>query len=158
MSIKSAGVLLYREKPHLKEPEIFLVRANTPNYRQELWGVPKGRTEDGEQLFDTAIREFREETGCVAPVDLNYQLLAPFKTVRGKTIHIYTANSGNAHIEWAKSRIAITTVERGGKTQFLRETRDGKWFPLTEAYQKIGEGQRGLIDLVRNHYYQTVNN
>lgn len=152
MIIKSAGILLYRVPETGSEPEVFLVRANLPNRKAEMWGVPKGRTEEGETLFDTAIREFREETGNEAPDDVNYTLLPPFKVNSGKVINIYTGNSGAEHIEWQKTKVAVNTVTRGGTIQFHRETRDGRWFTLTQAYEKIGTGQKGLLQLFEAHY------
>lgn len=157
MSIKSAGILLYRVPNDKNNPEVFLVRANISNRNVEMWGVPKGRTELGEQLFDTATREFREETGVQAPENLDYSLLPPYRVNSGKIINIFTADSGAEHIEWQRNKVAVNTVTRGRTIQFHRETLDGKWFTLSQAYEKIGAGQKGLLELFENHFNSLAN-
>lgn len=144
MAIKSAGILLFRNGSDEVNPEVFLVRATTNLRNKELWGVPKGRMEPGEELFETATREFREETGTPAP-NTEYEMLPVFKTANGKLIHIYAGNAKTENIKWVKEKVAITTTTRNGKTRYHRETRDGKWFPLDVALETIGAGQKGIL-------------
>jgi predicted NUDIX family NTP pyrophosphohydrolase len=60
----SAGILLYRSNNGLAE--VFLVHPGGPFFKNKdegSWTIPKGLVEDEENLFDTAKREFEEETG-----------------------------------------------------------------------------------------------
>lgn len=153
MAIKSCGILLYRQpltNSGSKEPEVFLIRANTPNSTPELWGVPKGRMEDGERPLQTAKREFREETGTVAP-ELTYVPLPSFVTKRGKVITVFTADAETYNVQWVRKKVAISTFLRNGAERRYRETRDGRWFPLSEAQAKIGEGQKGILEALTAH-------
>lgn len=145
MTIKSCGILLYRTNKRDSRVEVFLIRANTPRNQPELWGVPKGRMEAGERPLQTAKREFREETGTEAP-ELSYDPLAPFVTKRGKQITIFTADASEFKVEWIRKQVAISTYLRDGEERQYRETRDGRWMTIEEAYTKIGEGQRGILD------------
>jgi 8-oxo-dGTP pyrophosphatase MutT (NUDIX family) len=65
----------------------------------QYWDFPKGRTEAGETLIDTALRETREET---ALVDLNFRWgyiyveTGPY--ARGKVARYYIAETGQDKI------------------------------------------------------------
>ena len=60
----SAGLLMYR----LKEGklEFLLVHPGGPFFIKKdtgFWGIPKGEVDEGEDLLETAKREFEEEMG-----------------------------------------------------------------------------------------------
>ena len=60
----SSGLLIYNYIDY--ELKIFLVHPGGPfwkNKPNEGWGIPKGKVEDNESLFETALRETKEETG-----------------------------------------------------------------------------------------------
>jgi predicted NUDIX family NTP pyrophosphohydrolase len=155
MAIKSCGILLYRQSIKTGETEVFLIRANTPNSTPELWGVPKGRMEKGERPLQTAKREFREETGTTAP-ELNYVPLPGFVTKRGKIITVFTADAGDSDIQWVRKKVAFSTFLRNGTERSYRETRDGRWFTLSDAAEKIGEGQKGILDTFLHYLHKNV--
>ncbi len=59
------------------------------------WVLPKGRTEAGETLEETALREVREESGLVCRVDhyigfVRYNYTKPGGEIVHKTVHYYT--------------------------------------------------------------------
>jgi 8-oxo-(d)GTP phosphatase len=55
--IRAAGAVLWRPGP--QGPEVVLV--HRPKY--DDWSLPKGKTEPGEPVLLTAVREVAEETG-----------------------------------------------------------------------------------------------
>ena len=60
----SSGLLIYNYIDY--ELKIFLVHPGGPfwkNKPNEGWGIPKGKVEDNESLFETALRETKEEMG-----------------------------------------------------------------------------------------------
>ncbi|HXV67120.1 MAG TPA: bis(5'-nucleosyl)-tetraphosphatase [Nitrosopumilaceae archaeon] len=61
---KSAGVIVYIEKPDGKEYLLL-------NYPTGHWDFVKGKIEDGEDLHQTAVRETKEETGISDLVFIN---------------------------------------------------------------------------------------
>lgn len=153
--VNSYGILLYREgkrkKKNKRQLEVFLVKPNGPSFWQNykssnVWGIPKGRCNDHEQPLETAHREFYEETGVEAPKDLPYRLLPPLVTYRGKVITIYTADASGRKIEWAGSNLASQEWPVGsGKIVTYNETVAGYWFPVEEALNRIGAGQRTIL-------------
>jgi 8-oxo-(d)GTP phosphatase len=74
--IRAAGAVLWR--PGLVGPEVALV--HRPKY--DDWSLPKGKTEPGEHVLLTAVRELAEETGV--RVILGRRLPSTHYTVRGR--------------------------------------------------------------------------
>src|SRR5258706_13451832 len=89
MSVKiSAGLLMYRIKN--KKPEVFLAHPGGPFFKNKdegHWTIPKGEVEEGEDLLQTAVREFKEETGITPEGDF-----IPLGTITqkgGKIVHAW---------------------------------------------------------------------
>lgn len=59
--IAAAGVVC------LRGDEVLLIRRGTPPL-EDQWSLPGGHIEWGERAADAALRELKEETGCVARV------------------------------------------------------------------------------------------
>lgn len=74
--IRAAGAVLWRPGP--AGPEVALV--HRPKYGD--WSLPKGKTEPGEHVLLTAVRELAEETGT--QVVLGRRLPSTHYTVRGR--------------------------------------------------------------------------
>lgn len=51
----------------LRGEDVLLVRRGSPPM-QDKWSLPGGRIEWGERAADAALRELKEETGCVAEI------------------------------------------------------------------------------------------
>lgn len=74
--IRAAGAVLWRPGP--QGPQVVLV--HRPNY--DDWSLPKGKTEPGEPVLLTAVREVAEETGV--RVVLGRRLPSTHYLVRGR--------------------------------------------------------------------------
>ena len=60
----SAGILLYRKEEN--QLQVFLVHTGGPygyNKDNGYWSIPKGEFGQNDNVFYTALREFKEETG-----------------------------------------------------------------------------------------------
>ena len=62
--IPAAGGVIERAGP--RGLEILLIHRT--RYRNDEWALPKGKVDPGETLEETAVREVREETGCIVRV------------------------------------------------------------------------------------------
>jgi len=152
MTVYSYGILLYRKvrgKKNRKSTEVFLIQPDGPHFRNstsdDLWGFPKGRKEKGEEPLEVAKREFCEEVGMDAP-DLDYKELSPLVTYRGKVITIFAADATGLNVEWKGENVHKKVHVENGVTHSYGETRNGNWLPLDDALQKIGRGQRNVLE------------
>ncbi len=59
--VAAAGVVCFRGE------DVLLIRRGTPP-REGQWSLPGGRIEFGERAEAAALRELREETGCVGEI------------------------------------------------------------------------------------------
>lgn len=149
---KSYGILLHRRsETEDNSLEFFLIKPNAPGFwgsRNDVWGFPKGRAEKGETAMETAYREFQEEVGMEAP-ELDYVILEPFKTSRGKLITIFSADAGDEEVSWAGSNISFAEYPpRSGNMVPYSETITGGWFSESFALSKLDGGYNKMIKQV----------
>lgn len=142
------GILLVRRRRgHL---EIFLGKSAHPRYwgkgRTRLWGLPKGRADEGEESLSAALREFREEVGAPAP-KVAYSPFCVIRTRRHKSLTVHTADVTNVRgVKYAGSTLCVKQW-RGSTVRFLEFSEAG-WYTLKEADKMILQSQRGLIRLI----------
>lgn len=86
--IIAAGLLMY--KIQNEKLFYFLCKAGGPYYKNKrrVWSIPKGHTNKNETLLETAIREFKEETGIPIINDL-FKKLPIITNKDKKEVHIY---------------------------------------------------------------------
>ena len=136
--------------------EIFLCKANGIRYwnstRTKIWGIPKGRPDKKEKGFDTARREFFEETGNVAP-ELAYQKLCKFDTPHNKVITVYIADAtGIKGIKFRGANVLTVEYPAGsGQSISYPEIATAKWFTLKEAKKRMMWGQKDMLDIIESH-------
>ncbi|HON59854.1 MAG TPA: NUDIX domain-containing protein [Smithella sp.] len=149
----SAGILLYRKKDD--GMEFFLVHPGGPYWAKKdegAWSVPKGEFEDGEDPFEAARREFREETGF--DVDGRFIELQPIRQPSGKVIYVW-ALEGDLDAAAIKSNaFAMEWPPKSGRLQEFPEVDRGGWFGVDEAREKLLPGQRGFLDELLKHLGQ----
>ncbi|HFD79768.1 MAG TPA: NUDIX domain-containing protein [Gammaproteobacteria bacterium] len=145
MSQHSAGILLYRFRDG--RLELLLGHPGGPFFARKdegVWSIPKGLREDGEDLLQTARREFGEETGFA--VDGQFLELGSARMRSGKTVHVWAlekdvdadrAVSNHFEMEWPRG---------SGRVRSYPEMDRAAWFPLTEARTRIFPGQRVFLD------------
>ncbi len=110
----------------------------------DVWTIPKGEPEAGEDLLPAAQREFREETGLAATGPF-----IPLSTIQqkgGKVVHAW-AFAGDCDPETIKSNFfTIEWPPKSGKQQEFPEIDRAEWFDVATARTKIKAGQVGLIE------------
>jgi predicted NUDIX family NTP pyrophosphohydrolase len=108
------------------------------------WTIPKGETNRGEELLDTARREFREETGFApggVPLPLGH-----VKQAGGKTVHAW-AVEGDFDVSLLVSNTFSMEWPRGsGKMKDFPEVDRAEWFTVADARMRIVKAQIPLLD------------
>lgn len=141
----SAGILVYRQGD--RALEVLLVHPGGPFWTKKdlgAWGIPKGEVKAGEDLLETARREFEEETGHAAPGP--FVELAPVKQKSGKLVHAWaceadldvaTCKSNTFRMEWPL---------KSGKWAEFPEIDCAEYFTLETAAQKIIPAQAAFLE------------
>lgn len=135
---------------------IFIVRKNgsllvchPTNHKADFWSIPKGKTEDGETMLETAIRETYEETNLDLRGTTNFNIheLEPVNYSHGKK-KIYPFlfwETSSSDMDWDAIEIKCNSnvpVDRGG----FPEMDEYKWVTLEEARSILHETQVACID------------
>jgi len=139
---RSAGILLYRFGAEL---EVFIGHMGGPIWARRdaaAWSIPKGLIEPGEDEFETALREFREEIGQPAP-QADYSRLGDFRYVSGKVVTVFTALSDldfGAH-PFASTPVTIEWPRASGREITFTEFDRAEWCGLEVARTRLVKGQ-----------------
>lgn len=145
MAVESAGLLMYKKDSTLIE--VFLVHPGGPFFKNKddgWWTIPKGSPLPGEQLQETAIREFKEETGISSSSP--YFNLGFIKQKGGKIVHAWAFEGS-----WDPGTgIKCNTFEmewppKSGKNKEFPEVDRALWLPINLAYLKINEQQKVFL-------------
>ena len=141
----SAGILLYRERDGARE--VLLVHPGGPFWARKdagAWSIPKGEHDDGEDGLDTALREFREETGTELDAG-ELTDLGSIKQRGGKVVQAWAAE-GDLDADAIRSNtFTIEWPPRSGRTEDFPEVDCAGWFSLDEAREKINQAQAELL-------------
>jgi ADP-ribose pyrophosphatase YjhB (NUDIX family) len=129
----TAGGVIFRKSPgDPQKVEILLIQD-----AKDRWTIPKGHVEEGEEPKQTAEREINEETGLKEMKVFNWLGKVSFRYRRGQTLVLMTMH--------------IYLVQALGDTMDLSPEdwlNDIKWFPATEAIDKIAYDDIGKLILV----------
>lgn len=139
----SAGILLY------KDSNVFLVHLGGPKFANKdngFWGIPKGMVEEGEDIKETALREFQEETGINLNINKDeLSELGKIKTARGKIVRAFVLE-GTGEEQFINSNMCTTEWPMGsGNIIEIPEVDKGEWFTIDEAYEKINIRQQEFL-------------
>jgi predicted NUDIX family NTP pyrophosphohydrolase len=146
----SAGLLMFR---FIKQtPEFFLVHPGGPYFKNKdlgYWTIPKGEVIAGEDLLETAEREFFEETS-IKPFG-PYIELGMVKQKGGKIVHAWAFENdcvepircNNFTLEWPP---------KSGTLVSFPEVDKGLYFSLEEALIKINQAQGEFIIRLNSHF------
>jgi predicted NUDIX family NTP pyrophosphohydrolase len=149
--LTSAGLLMFCIEN--SEIKVFLVHPGGPfftNKDEGWWGIPKGLVNEGEELFNCAVREFEEETGIKPLGDFIY--LGEVQQKGGKKVHAWAfqcsecskikINCNNFNLEWPP---------KSGKFRSFPEVDKGDFFSIGEAGVKINSAQKEFLNRLQDH-------
>jgi predicted NUDIX family NTP pyrophosphohydrolase len=142
---KSAGLLLYRRRHGVFE--VLLVHPGGPFWAKKeegSWSIPKGEYTLEEDPLEVAKREFQEETGFQASGE--FIPLTPRKQPSGKIITAW-AFEGDCDPSAVKSNTFLMEwPPHSARQQEFPEVDRAGWFTIPAAKGKIGKGQAGFLD------------
>ena len=130
----SSGIILYKKDENTVK--FFVCTPDGPFWKnKELWNFPKGHIEDGETPFETAIREFREETSVELTTDVNqYKYLGLIRQNSSKKVHVYVKQYNNENLDNCYSNECETIIK--GVKFIHHEIKDYKWMTYEELLKK----------------------
>lgn len=139
--IVAAGIFLVRNDNR------FLVGHPT-HHRATFWSIPKGRTEDGENPVDAAIRELFEETNVNIPKYSKIHTLSPVNYSSGKKIlHPFVLFEGENEFicdDFELKCNSFFTIEDNQ----VPEMDAFRWITTEEAQGLLHQTQVACLDMV----------
>ena len=123
--ISSGGVLITREEGR------WLVAAIRPAGKTDVWALPKGRVDPGEEPEATAVREVAEETGATG--ESHGKL--------GDVRYVYTRRGTRIFKVVSFYLLRYVSGELGDvPPAFRHEVEEVRWLPLDEAPRLLAYG------------------
>lgn len=145
MSKTSAGIMLFRKKPHL---QVLLAHPGGPfwwNKDEGAWSIPKGEVEKDENLLDAAKREFEEELGFIPEGD--YLELGSVQQKGGKTVYAWAVEYQIPDdFIFSPNEFKIEWPPDSGKKESFPEIDQIEYFSPFEAKKKINPAQADFIN------------
>jgi predicted NUDIX family NTP pyrophosphohydrolase len=144
-SKQSAGILLYRFRN--SQTEVLLVHPGGPFWKNKdegAWSIPKGEFAEGENAFEVAKREFKEETGSDF-VGINIIQLKPIRQKNHKTIYAWAAEGDLDTATIRSNTFELEWPPKSGKRIQVPEIDRGEWFEVEVALEKIIPAQNALL-------------
>lgn len=140
----SAGLMMYRWKAN--RLQVLLAHPGGPFFKNKdsgAWSIPKGEVEPGEDLLDTARREFEEETQI--PASGPFLALTPVVQKGGKAVHAWAFEGDCDPSAIVSNSFRIQWPPRSGKWQDFPEIDRAEFFEAAVAKIKINPAQAPLI-------------
>ena len=152
MTIRSAGILLYRRSPagHL---EVWIAHMGGPFWAGKdarAWSIPKGIYLDSEDPMVAALREFAEEMGIPAP-QADYFELGSFRQPSGKVITAFAAESDFRPEQITSNTFPLEWPKGSGVVRDYPEIDDARWFSESDARIKLVKGQIPILDALAEY-------
>lgn len=142
MAKQSAGLLMYRRSPELA---VLLVHPGGPFWKKRdfgVWTIPKGLVESGEDLFQTACREFTEETGLTPDPPF---IELPEIRQSNKRVKAWAFEGDCDPAQIRSNTFALEWPPKSGKMQEFPEVDRAGWFTLAQAPRYLLKAQRPLL-------------
>lgn len=144
MAKTSAGLLMYRLTAGALQ--LLLVHPGGPFWKNKddgAWTIPKGEVGEGEDLLETAKREFEEELGVKPEGD--FVALTPVKQRGGKIVHAW-AFEGDLDTSAVQSNtFTMEWPPKSGKQAEFPEIDRAAFFNLETARRKINPAQQAFV-------------
>jgi len=148
---KSAGILVFRKKRIL---ELFLVHPGGPFWEKKdnnSWSIPKGEIKENEDVLETALREFKEETGVDLYKDKEKIFyLGEFKS-NYKILYVFAIEKDLKNIKIKSNILEINWPPYSNKKIKIPEIDKGGYFDIETAKEKLVNYQKPIIDELKTY-------
>lgn len=147
MSVRSAGILLYRRDP-ASDLQFWIAHMGGPFWARkdaQAWSVPKGEYGEDEDPWVAAQREFAEEMG-VPPPAADYRLLGSFRQPSGKVITVFAAETDFAPEQIVSNTFPLEWPKGSGTITDFPEMDRAEWATEEEARTRLVRGQLPILD------------
>lgn len=147
MSVRSAGILLWRDRG--SEREVWIAHMGGPFWARKedrAWSIPKGELDPDDDPLEAARREFAEEVGVPAPA-LEYVELGDYRYSSGKTVTVFAADGGSFDLAEIHSNLfEVEWPPRSGLRQSFPEVDRAEWTGIELARRRLVAGQVPMLD------------
>jgi predicted NUDIX family NTP pyrophosphohydrolase len=146
MPKRSAGLLLFKREPD--GLRVLLVHPGGPFWKKRdhgSWSIAKGEYLEGEDPRTVALREFEEETG-VAPPAGDFVSLGEVRQAGGKIVTAFALEGDINAQNIVSNTFEMVWPPKSGRRESFPEIDRAGWFTLTEALEKILDGQRPFLE------------
>lgn len=156
----SAGIALYRQPLASCDPmgrpsvEVLIGHLGGPFWAKKddgAWSFPKGLLDVGEQPFDAAIREFREEVGFDVPGTPSHGDVIDLGVVVGsaKSVHLFAIEADVDLSAFSPGVFEMEWPPRSGRSVPFPEIDRIAWTSLGDAEVRLSAGQRPFVERLR---------
>ena len=116
------------------------------------WSIPKGGSEDGEDLRLCALRELGEELGTAPEVEPDEMVeLGSIRQKGGKVVHAWAVEGDFDPAELDSNTFSIEWPPRSGNDREFPEVDRAEWFEPGAAREKLIAAQAEFVDRLLEH-------
>ena len=143
----SAGLLLYRRRGDVVQ--VLVAHPGGPIWARRdagAWSLPKGAPMDHEEdLFESAQREFEEETGH-RPPDAAAIDLGEVRMRSGKVVHGFAIEGDLDPARLTSMSVEVEWPPRSGRRIQVPEIDRVLWADPPEAHRRLNAAQSAFVD------------
>lgn len=142
--LSSAGLLIYRWQDH--GLQVLLIHPGGPFWQGKddgAWQIPKGGAQPGEDMLQTALREFEEELGTRPPGEP--WRLTRIRQAGGKRVEVFALEGDFEPAGLVSNRFELEWPPGSGRFTSFPEADRAAWFSIGEAAVKILASQAPLL-------------
>ena len=147
MTVRSAGILLYRRDP-ASALQVWIGHMGGPFWARkeaQAWSLPKGEYSEDEDPWAAAQREFAEEMGVAAPAAAYWELGA-FRQPSGKVITVFAAEADFAPDRILSNTFPLEWPKGSGVILDFPEIDRAEWATESAARTRLVRGQLPILD------------
>ena len=120
--------------------------------KRDVWSIPKGELDEGEDLSQALAREFEEELGCKPPKG-QFVDLGSAKQGSNKVNFIWAVEGDIDLTNFKSNTFSMEWPPKSGHMQDFPENDRAAWFEISEAQQKVFPAQAPFFDRLAQHLH-----